>query len=652
MKKTVSFSIIIPVYNAECYLKACLDSVLQQTYQNFEVICVDDGSTDHSSNILDQYSKKNSQIRVFTINNSGPSMARNIGIAHAVGDYILFLDSDDSLSKDCLKLLCSVIGDTSTPDVVVFEADIIAKDEVPAWVIESTTSKNEIYTGDIYKLLPTKKNLVPFIWNKAYKKSFLDDNKITFSNKISLGEDKLFLYDVFIKAKHVRFTTGKLYHYRWQRKDSIMTTFKKDYVKTTENHLEMILSVLDSLIKNHKLEYRIDDTMQWMVSLLYNSSLKELSKENATLIATKFYEYYANNGIDKLVNLNWWDKTNIDALNHILGLVRDDKTYDFTIIMHENQSDNYGHIVDSFLKQDGVNLEIIIVCFSINFYTYIKSKYARKCKIYFFPQESFNFANQFSYKIANGKYVLFASYNRPLKTIHDLSEILLSLQSNNNCVACVSDLSGTPAGVAHINGTCDLSKYAIDISNIVFDRKKLQSRAIKFNYAGGFEEQAFIFNALLGQDVILSHTELQHPYAFYNDFLEEEILNFSHPLDACLHFVFAISRAIIAHNDVILAKSILSYFMTIDWAMDISSKQFILLYPLLCFLQNDPDFIAFYRKVCELIAVCEEHDAHILKEVNEKQQQVNRLRHSNTMRIAKTLQKSIFAKIYRRIKAK
>jgi IS5 family transposase len=117
----VFFSIIIPVYNVESYLAECFDSLLAQTYQKFEVICINDGSTDNSLAIVEQYSDKFSNFKFKTIENSGLSVARNIGLSLAQGDYILYLDSDDKLRADTL-MLCTKQIETHQADIIMFEA--------------------------------------------------------------------------------------------------------------------------------------------------------------------------------------------------------------------------------------------------------------------------------------------------------------------------------------------------------------------------------------------------------------------------------------------------------------------------------------------------------------------------------------------------
>lgn len=114
----MSISIIVPVYNTEKYLSACLDSILTQSFTDFELLLVDDGSTDKSGEICDEYAQKDSRIRVFHKENGGVSSARNLGIEEAVGDYLHFVDADDIVLSGAYEYLNTVIWEYSRPDII------------------------------------------------------------------------------------------------------------------------------------------------------------------------------------------------------------------------------------------------------------------------------------------------------------------------------------------------------------------------------------------------------------------------------------------------------------------------------------------------------------------------------------------------------
>jgi len=129
----MTFSVVIPVYNVAPYLRDCLDSVMGQTYPDWEAICVDDGSTDASSAILDEYAARDARIHAFHRINAGVSAARNFGIAHASGDYVTFLDGDDFYEKGWLAEAARIITETNA-DLVRLDPVFLRANEPPCWI--------------------------------------------------------------------------------------------------------------------------------------------------------------------------------------------------------------------------------------------------------------------------------------------------------------------------------------------------------------------------------------------------------------------------------------------------------------------------------------------------------------------------------------
>ena len=119
----MKISVIVPVYNSEKYIERCVESIMAQTYQNWELILIDDGSVDNSFSILCEFEKQDSRIRVFHQNNMGPGIARNVGISRATGDYIVFVDSDDRINADYFNLLSK-----KTEDVVFIDIEQVDED--------------------------------------------------------------------------------------------------------------------------------------------------------------------------------------------------------------------------------------------------------------------------------------------------------------------------------------------------------------------------------------------------------------------------------------------------------------------------------------------------------------------------------------------
>lgn len=209
--KKIDISIIIPVYNVEAYLRDCLDSVVEQDCENFEVICVNDGSTDNSPSILDEYEKKYNSVYVYTKKNGGLSSARNYGMQKATGKYVFFLDSDDMLAdKHCLSFMVERMSEHSL-DVLYFDGNSFYEDEVIHQIntnFYETAYKREKSYG-LYQC--GRELFTEFVRNGDYyvqsslhclRKDFIDRNQLSFKEGL-LYEDNLFMFMSMMLAQKV-----------------------------------------------------------------------------------------------------------------------------------------------------------------------------------------------------------------------------------------------------------------------------------------------------------------------------------------------------------------------------------------------------------------------------------------------------------------
>lgn len=211
-------SIIIPAYNAAAYLQPCLDSIFSQEYANFEVIVVDDGSTDGTATLLECYPK----VKVIRQENQGMSTARNRGIGEAQGEYILFVDSDDLLTEGALTALAPEL---TGEDIIGFNAKKL-HEATGEYTYHPTVSEPETGDGWTYfchhRLDPTDIHFV-CIWQRAYRRQFLIDNNLRFVDGILRAEDDLFTTEAMLAAQSLKTITPCLYIYRI-RANSITTT--------------------------------------------------------------------------------------------------------------------------------------------------------------------------------------------------------------------------------------------------------------------------------------------------------------------------------------------------------------------------------------------------------------------------------------------
>jgi len=208
-------SIIVPVYKVEPYLHRCVDSILNQTYKNMEIILVDDGSPDRCGEICDEYAKKDNRIKVIHKENGGLSEARNFGIDIAKGRYISFLDSDDWIHKkyisELYKLLIKTNADISACDFLRTKTEDVPK--IEKGIIHEFTNIEalEQFTDKFYVQMVVT-------WGKLYKRELFDHIRFPVGR---LHEDEFTTYKLIYKAKKIVLTNSKMLYY-WQRSDSIM----------------------------------------------------------------------------------------------------------------------------------------------------------------------------------------------------------------------------------------------------------------------------------------------------------------------------------------------------------------------------------------------------------------------------------------------
>lgn len=194
MKYTPQISIIVPVYKVEQVLSRCINSILSQTYANFEVLLIDDGSPDKSGQICDDYAKQDTRIRVFHQSNKGVSAARNKGLIEAVGEYILFVDADDCFKGEWLKQLDSYLG---SYDMFFWGAKILSMKYQEKVIEEYLPVQKDTERGDsladiIYSLF--KIGLLGYTWSMCIRRSLINQNKILFDENIAIHEDAIFCY--------------------------------------------------------------------------------------------------------------------------------------------------------------------------------------------------------------------------------------------------------------------------------------------------------------------------------------------------------------------------------------------------------------------------------------------------------------------------
>ena len=251
-------SIIVPVYNAEEYLERCLDSIVNQTYQNLEIILINDGSTDNSLEICNRYKNMDSRIIVVNQENFGVSYTKNVGLKYATGDYIGFVDSDDVVSKNMYSILCDLILKTNMDIVscgyVKFSDKCTFKIDNAYYIFDKIESIKKLLLED---------NITNFLWDKLFKKDVFKNVNL---RKGIIFEDMDIMYKLFDNANGIAICNSILYGY-YQRSDSYTHCYS--YEKML-NYIDVYQKRYNFLNNNYfGLKKEIDSSLIFSIFILF-----------------------------------------------------------------------------------------------------------------------------------------------------------------------------------------------------------------------------------------------------------------------------------------------------------------------------------------------------------------------------------------------
>lgn len=264
-------SVIIPVYNVEKYLRECLDSVVNQTLKEIEIICIDDCSTDNSLSILEEYAGSDNRVKVVKQEyNQGAYVARNKGLSIAHGEYVGFVDPDDYIKLNTYETAYNIAKNKNS-DIVVFGGETFGRKN--AFATRVLTTKEAQYENNSFNALFTENGARPYIWNKIYKRKMLLENNIKFEEERN-GCDNVFCFYVFPVANKINFISDKLYYYRIGRPGNAGKDIWNNAIKN-----------MDMSIKTNK--YIINE---WR------------KKGYTKKVPKKFFEYYVELYFNKVKN--------------------------------------------------------------------------------------------------------------------------------------------------------------------------------------------------------------------------------------------------------------------------------------------------------------------------------------------------------------
>lgn len=299
-------SIIIPMYNVSSSIERCLVSILDNSSANVELLCVDDGSNDNTVKTVEKVAKCDSRVKILRNDHLGVSNARNTGLAHANGHYIAFVDSDDAVEHNAFLKVESLLEQTSC-DCLTFGGYAKGKSNRAANISgnlllpEASFCPPEILEKALFEI----PSCDLFIWNKVFSTEIIKNNDILFDTKISLGEDRAFIFDCFIYVKKLVSISNKLYIYTADHENSITDKFSKSNYKKACSHLIVVEHIFKTWSINKLISINATRKMlNWASAYVYRPEKEFYTEKEKHKIINSFtdivLEYYPASRIKEM----------------------------------------------------------------------------------------------------------------------------------------------------------------------------------------------------------------------------------------------------------------------------------------------------------------------------------------------------------------
>lgn len=250
MKNNSLVSIILPAYNAQPYIERCLDTVINQSYKNIEIIIVDDGSTDNTLSLIRKYKERDDRVILITQENQGVSTARNEAIKKARGKYICYLDADDRYTNDYVETLVSEIEESDYDMVVCGYYYALRGGGYEDKVIKHSFGMNN---STAMEFVFNSNSFGPFLWNKIFVRKIINQNDIRFDSTLKRAQDQLWVIEYLLQCKKVRYINKMLYYYEFSKSS---VTRQTKIGKEFDNKFYCVLDAhkkVSKLIRNESL---------------------------------------------------------------------------------------------------------------------------------------------------------------------------------------------------------------------------------------------------------------------------------------------------------------------------------------------------------------------------------------------------------------
>lgn len=284
MVKRPKISVIIPIYNVEDYLNRCLESVVNQTLFDIEIIGVNDGTKDDSVAVIRKYMALDKRIQLVEKENGGLSSARNAGLEVATGELILFLDSDDYLALNACERIYEEYLNHSA-DIIVFGSTPFPEIPEPdAWVVWNLACRDVYYSKFHPDALFKEPAGNPFAWDRAFSREFLMKNHLKFSEDVLFGEDLVFIFQAAPLAKGIQFISDKLHFYQCFRQGSLMNKYNGVNERKLSQHVRNMRVITDFWYKKGFLKKWSKEYTAWFIRFIGSDLIVDRPANSRQLI--------------------------------------------------------------------------------------------------------------------------------------------------------------------------------------------------------------------------------------------------------------------------------------------------------------------------------------------------------------------------------
>lgn len=521
-------SILIPIYNISEFIPRCLESCINQTLKDIEIVCVNDGSTDDSLDVLSEYAKKDKRINVITKQNGGLPSARNAGLDAAKGEYVMFLDGDDWIELDACKKLYN-LAKRIHASVVIFGGQVEPINKETSWTKSTLKPKNFLYKELQIDEFLSNPSMFPFLWRNFVKNSHIQNNGFRLDEKVNVGEDLAFQFKILPLAKNVVSYSRVFYHYDCSREGSL--TNNKKYVSSEykiSKHLILVDSLWTDWSKRGLLDKYGGEFFSWAIDFIY-WNFAETSTCLKNKLANELRAFFKERGIDKFkYDLNAAAKEEYGEIRKWSKFIKEEDKL-ITAVFNVGLNPDYLHF-SAFIKslekyRSFLNVEIVM-------HYYRPLEYIKFEKLCFeYPNISFNLINEYedfsSYddiiKKTETKYITFINY-----------ENVLPLNNPNVCEALKSNIDLLVVDEEYENNPKKL--FITPISNMIFNTNFVKTNNRFGNY-GIFGDLLFKLQLIHLQPNSKFISDFSIPRYEGAKFTEQTPESFLHSLDGITRLI-------------------------------------------------------------------------------------------------------------------